>query len=363
MQLYFLYGMVGALFLSLLCTPIVQKFAFWIGAVDQPGPRKVHTEPIARMGGLSIYIAFVLTYVAVVVFTDAVATNVGFALVFGGGIMSLVGMLDDRFQLTPFWKLIGQTLAAVVAMYFGLKVEIITVPLTHHVIELGWFGIPITILWIVGLTNAINLIDGLDGLASGVSAIASLAIFFVSLMMGNVMIALMALILIGAILGFLRYNFHPAKIFMGDTGALFLGFSLSAMSLLELKQATLVSFIIPILILGIPITDTFYAMIRRKLNRQSIVSADKNHLHHRLLSLGFTHRNAVLVIYGISTLFACLAIFLSQSALWLVFLTVVIIVIVIEILAEYVGLLNSKHQPLLTCMTKIARLFSFKHSK
>jgi len=362
MQFYFLYGIVGALLVSLLCTPIVRKFAFWIGAVDLPNERKVHTEPIARMGGLSIYIGFSITYAAIVYFTDAVATNVGFALVFGGGIMALTGMLDDRFQLTPFWKLAGQTLAALVAMYFGLKVEVITIPLTNHVVELGWFGIPITILWIVGLTNAINLIDGLDGLAGGVSAIASLAIFFVSLMMGNFMIALMALILIGAILGFLKYNFHPAKIFMGDTGALFLGFSLSAMSLLELKQATLVSFIIPILILGIPITDTFYAMIRRKLNRQSIVSADKNHLHHRLLSLGFTHRNAVLVIYGVSTLFACLAIFLSQSALWLVFLTAFIIILVIEILAEYVGLLNSKHQPLLTLVLKIARLFTSKSS-
>lgn len=363
MQQYFLFGFFGAVVLSYFITPLVKKFALWVGAVDKPNARKVHTNLMPRMGGVAIYIAFCISYISLVVFTDAVATNVGYALIFGGGIMVITGMIDDRFEIRARGKLFGQLLASIVAMYFGLKMEVITIPFTNEVVDLGWFGIPITILWILGISNAINFIDGLDGLAGGVSAISSFAIFIVSLMTGNVMIALMALVLIGSILGFLKHNFHPAKIFMGDSGSLFLGFALSAMSLLELKQATLVSFVVPILILGIPITDTLYAMIRRKLNHQPISRADKSHLHHRLLSLGLSHRNAVLVIYFISFVFACLAIFLSQTALWVTFLSVFLVVIVIEILAEYAGLLNSKHQPLLTLLSKIMRLFSKSKSK
>lgn len=362
MELYFLYGFLISVSLSYACTPLVRKFALWIGAVDKPNERKVHENPMPRMGGLAIYLSFGITYACIVIFTDAVSTNVGYALLFGGGIMVITGMLDDRFELSVKGKLFGQILAAVVAMYLGLRMEVITVPFTDTMIEIGYWGIPVTLLWILGITNAINLIDGLDGLASGVSAIGAFALCVVSFMTGNTMIALMALLLIGSILGFLRHNFFPAKIFMGDTGSLFLGFALSTMSLLELKQATLVSFIVPILILGIPITDTLYAMIRRKINRQPISSADKNHLHHRLLSLGFSHKNAVLLIYGISFAFALLAIFLSQSALWLTFVMVFVITVLIEVLAEYVGLLNSKHQPLLTLLSKVSRLFSSKDS-
>ena len=362
MELYFLYGFILAVLLSYALTPLVRKLAFWFGAVDKPNERKVHVAPMPRMGGLAIYLAFSLSYGLVVIFTDAVATNVGYALLFGGGIVVITGMLDDRFELSAKMKLIGQILAASVAMYLGLRMQLITIPFTDTTVDIGYLGIPLTLLWILGVTNAINLIDGLDGLASGVSAIGAFALCVVSYMTGNTMIALMAFLLIGSILGFLRYNFFPAKIFMGDSGSLFLGFALSTMSLLELKQATLVSFVVPILILGIPITDTLYAMIRRKINRQPISSADKNHLHHRLLSLGFSHRNAVLVIYGISFAFALLAIFLSQSTLWLVFATVFVITILIEVLAEYVGLLNSKHQPLLSLLSKMARIFSGKSS-
>jgi len=363
MQTYFIYGFIGAIILSFLLTYPVRWFAFLVKAVDKPNARKVHVKPMPRMGGLAIYLAFCLTYGLAVIFTDVVATNVGYTMIFGGGVIVLTGMLDDRFELSARNKLIGQIIAACIAMYLGLRVEFVTIPFTDHMINIGYWGIPITLLWILGVTNAINLIDGLDGLASGVSAIAAFATCAISFLLGNIMTAFIALVLIGSILGFLKHNFHPAKIFMGDTGALFLGFALSTISLLDLKQATLLSFIVPIFILGIPIADTFYAIIRRKLNHQPISIADKNHLHHRLLSLGLTHRNAVLIIYLISFIFACLAIFLSQSALWLSLSTIIIILFVIEALAEYVGLLNSKHQPILTILSKLTRMFTTKSSK
>lgn len=357
MSWIYLIGLMFACFLTLCFTPIIKKVAIKVGAVDQPNERKIHQFPMPRMGGVAIYLAYAITYIAVVYFTDAVATNVGYALLFGGAVIVCTGILDDLYELSPKTKLFGQLLAAGVAMYFGLRIQVLSLPFIEESIKIGWFGIPLTLLWIIGITNAINLIDGLDGLASGVSGIASLALFFVSLSIGNTMIALMAIILVGSILGFLVFNFHPAKIFMGDSGSLYLGFFLSVISLLELKQVTLVSLLIPMLVLAVPISDTLYAMIRRKLSGQPISMADKNHLHHRLLALGLSHRKSVLLIYFISTIFALLAILITNSALWLSITAFVFYLFFFEIFAESIGMMKQEHRPLLTLMGKVRTAF------
>jgi len=356
MDWMFFVGFTLACFLCLLFTPIAKKIALAIGATDQPNKRKVHQEVMPRMGGLAIYGAYAVAYIVIVYFTDAVATNVGYAILLGGGVIVLTGVLDDKFELSPKLKLLGQIIAASIAMYFGLKVQYITLPFQEDMVNVGWWGIPITLIWILAITNAINLIDGLDGLASGVSGIAAFALFFVSLTIGNTMIAVMSILLVGSILGFLFFNFHPAKIFMGDSGSLFLGFFLSTVSLLELKQATMVAFVIPILVLAVPISDTLYAIIRRKLNKKPISVADKNHLHHCLLELGLSHKQAVLIIYGISILFAVLGILVTKATLWVCVIVLVFYLLFFEIFAESIGMMDKKHRPLLRLYKRITSI-------
>lgn len=357
MILKFILACAVACLLALMLTPLAKAFAIRVGAVDKPNERKVHAVSMPRMGGLAIYGAYALCYILIVYFTDAVATNVGYALLIGGAVIVLTGALDDLFDISPLQKIAGQLVAAGIAIYFGLVIEHISLPFLDAPLDLGWFGIPLTVLWIVGITNAINLIDGLDGLASGVSGIAALALFFVSLSIGNPMLALMSITLVGTIIGFLAFNFHPAKIFMGDSGSLFLGFFLSTISLLELKEATLVSFIIPLLILAVPISDTLYAIIRRKLNHQPISTADKNHLHHRLLVLGLSHRQSVLLIYGISTIFALLAVVVTEATLWVSLIALLFYLLFFEIFAETIGMVNKEHRPLLRLYKKVRSLF------
>jgi UDP-GlcNAc:undecaprenyl-phosphate/decaprenyl-phosphate GlcNAc-1-phosphate transferase len=214
-------------------------------------------------------------------------------------------------------------------------------------------------LWIVGVTNAINLIDGLDGLAAGVSAIATATMLALAVMMGNVAVILLCAILLGSILGFLVYNFHPAKIFMGDSGALFLGFTLATLSVLGFKQATVISFVVPLLILGVPISDTFFAILRRRITKTPISVADKGHLHHCLLRIGFSHRATVLIIYGIATVFGLAAVLLSQSSLWLGLVMIALILLAIEVGGEMLGIMTKRKRPVLRFFRKV-RMFAFQ---
>lgn len=352
MELY-LIGFFAALAVTLLITPIVKKLAIVIGAVDQPNHRKVHTKLMPRLGGLAIYIGFVVAY-----FIIAPATDVALGLLIGGSIVVLVGALDDKYQLSPKVKLLGQLIAASVVVAFGLQVELVNLPFGEDAVIFGWLSIPITIFWIVGVTNAINLIDGLDGLAAGVSAIATATIMVMALIMGNTTVALLCMVLLGSILGFLFFNFHPAKIFMGDSGALFLGFSLATLSILGFKQVTVVSFIIPLLILGVPLSDTFFAIIRRVVNKKPISVADKSHLHHCLLELGLSHRKTVLTIYGISLFFGSAAILLSQATIWGTIIISTIVIIALEVGAEAIGIISSKHKPVLGFFTRMRQAVS-----
>jgi len=251
-------------------------------------------------------------------------------------------------------KMLGQLVAALIVVFVGgIEIEMVNLPFLGT-LDFGLLSIPLTIIWIIGITNAINLIDGLDGLAAGVSTIALITLAVMAFIMSNVFVLALAAILAVASLGFLFYNFHPAKIFMGDTGALFLGFMISVLALLGFKNITFVALIIPIIILGVPISDTFFAIVRRVRMKKKWSDPDKSHLHHRLLDMGFTHRQTVLIIYGIAVMFGLAAIIFSMAKVWGAILLVAVILTAIEIFVEVIGLAGKNYKPLLN----FVRIFS-----
>ncbi|MGG5255335.1 glycosyltransferase family 4 protein [Neobacillus sp. SM06] len=336
--------------ISLVITPPIKKFAYIIGATDRPNIRKVHKSLMPRLGGLAIYLGFLTG----VLFLKPENQYSGSIMV-GSVIVVLTGVLDDVFELSAKLKFIMQFIAGfIVVIYGGLQVNFINLPF-GGMLEFGLFSIPFTILWIIGITNAINLIDGLDGLAAGVSSIALIAISGMAMIMGNLYVVTIGSILLVSTLGFLYYNFHPAKIFMGDTGALFLGFMIAVLSLLGFKNVTFVSFIVPIIILGVPISDTFFAILRRLMNKKPLSAPDKSHLHHCLLRIGFTHKQTVLIIYLIAAFFSLAAVIFSMAKLWGSMLLVAILLFLIEISAEKIGLFGREFYPLL----KLARFIRF----
>lgn len=337
--------MVVCFLSSILLTPLVKKFAIKVGATDKPNYRKVHQKIMPRLGGLAIFLSFLIGYL-IWQPTDHEALPI----LVGAFIIILTGAFDDRFELSAKTKLLGQIAAAlVVVLWGGAKVDFINLPF-GGLIEFGYFSIPLTILWIVGVTNAINLIDGLDGLAAGVSSIALISISGMAVVMGDMFVASLGAIVLASTLGFLIYNFHPAKIFMGDTGALFLGYIISVVALLGFKNITVVSLIIPVIILGVPISDTLFAIVRRLYNKQPLSAPDKSHLHHCLLRSGFSHRQTVLVIYTIAAMFGLTAFIFSMSTLWGAIIVLAIMFLAIEIFVELIGLVSKDYQPILKLM-------------
>ncbi|WP_442954350.1 glycosyltransferase family 4 protein [Paenibacillus sp. MMS18-CY102] len=353
-----LYGIAFAiaLTLALVMTPVVKKFAFAVGAIDKPNYRKVHTRIMPRLGGLAIYIAFVGAVLIVGPFIPegllrAYDYDMIRAILVGGTIIVILGALDDRFELSAKVKLLGQIAAACVVVFgFGVKIDLLNVPFGEAMQPIAsWISIPITILWIVGVTNAINLIDGLDGLAAGVSGIAISTILIMAAIMGFVPVILLSTILLGGIIGFLVYNFHPAKIFMGDSGALFLGFCLATLSMLGFKQVAIVSFVTPLLIIGVPLSDTFFAIVRRWRSGKPIFAPDKGHLHHCLQELGFGHRRTVLIIWGIAAFFGACAIVQStftqsHAANWITFVVIFVLMFCLQIGAELIGIVDNSRR-------------------
>lgn len=359
MIILYIIAFAAALTMALLMTPLVKRFAMWVGATDQPNERKVHTQLMPRLGGLAIFMAFVGAFFIIMPAMPEMNANAVWGLLLGSSIIVLIGALDDKYDLSPKIKLLGQIAAASVVVSFGLKVDVGLIDLPFNseswLQNMGWLSIPITILWIVGVTNAINLIDGLDGLAGGVSAIATATMLVLALMMGNITVVLLCSVLLGSIVGFLFFNFHPAKIFMGDSGALFLGFSLATLSILGFKQATLVSFVVPLFVLGVPLTDTFFAIVRRVVNKKPISVADKSHLHHCLLRIGLSHRNTVLVIYAISLVFGVCAIVLSQtSLLWVTIAVIIVMLFLLEVSAEAIGIIHKNKKPVLRFLRRVS---------
>ncbi|MCL2336718.1 MAG: undecaprenyl/decaprenyl-phosphate alpha-N-acetylglucosaminyl 1-phosphate transferase [Firmicutes bacterium] len=339
---YYLAAPVLALVLGFLLTPPVRKLAVKVGALDYPDQRKVHSGTMPRMGGLAVYAAFV---VAVLVFRQL--TPQVLSLLAGATAILFVGMADDIYGLPAVVKLVGQILAALVVVKFGIQVYYVTNPLNGQIILLGWLAIPLTVFWIVAVTNAVNLIDGLDGLAGGVSCIAALTIAAVTWTQfgaghgGMTEMIMLALTLVAAVAGFLRFNFHPAKIFLGDTGSMFLGFTLAVLAIMSLtKSAAAVSVIIPLVILGVPLLDTFFAIFRRCYQRRPIFQPDKHHLHHQLMAMGLNHRQTVLVIYGLSAFLGLNAVVINLITSDQALVLLVILAVAVIYLANRVGVLG-----------------------
>lgn len=318
----------AALLTSLAATPLARRIAVKLGAIDKPTGRRVNKVPVPRMGGIAIFCgiaaAFAVQYVGtmllgwpvVLVPSPKLRVNywmlvLAFCVIFG------TGLLDDKFSLKPAQKLAGQVFAAVIAVAGGLVIGDISSPLGPEFISLGWMAYPVTVIYLVAYVNIINLIDGLDGLAAGISAIASFTMFVLSVMAGRLDAAALSIAVTGSSLGFLRYNFHPASIFMGDSGSLTLGFALGCSSLLSVTRfAGLTTIIVPLVIAAVPILDTLSAIVRRTRAHVSIGQADRGHIHHRLMDEGFDQRQAVLVMYA-WTLMLCLgSVVMTQVGTW-----------------------------------------------
>lgn len=304
-------------------TPLVRAGALRVGAIDAPGERKINKRIIPRMGGIAIAAAYAVA-LGIVLNTSLLdvpplAEKAFLGFIAGGFIIFLAGVYDDVRQLGAKRKLTAQLMAATAAWWGGARIyEVVNLP-GLGAIDIGpVFAYLATVFWILAFTNAINLIDGLDGLAGGIVFFAALTNLIVAFMTGNVFAATVNAALAGAVLGFLFFNFNPAKIFMGDTGSLFLGYALSAGALLSgrQKESTLAALLVPFIALGLPLTDTLLAMVRRMIARRSIFAADRSHLHHRLLDLGLTHRRAVLVLYGCTMALSGLALLVAFGRDW-----------------------------------------------
>ena len=311
--------------ISFAATPVVKAFAQKMGAMDIPdGKRRVHDHPIPRMGGLAIFLGFLLS---VVLFSDITRQVRGILL--GSVLIVACGAIDDIVNLRAWIKLLVQIAAAVIAVSHDVVIEFFSNPnifSDNELLFLGWLAIPVTILWIVGITNSVNLIDGLDGLAVGVSTIASTTMFVVALLVSEGNVALLLAALMGACLGFMPYNLNPAKIFMGDTGALLLGYVLSTVSVVGMfKTYALVTFVVPILALALPLFDTVCAFFRRLLRGQSPMHPDRGHLHHRLIDMGLSQKQAVAILYSLSAILGlCAVVLATDGALrtWLIVIAV-----------------------------------------
>lgn len=308
------FSFVVAFIIAFAATPFVKKFAFKIGAVDVPKDnRRMHRKPMALLGGLAIFLGFLISVLCFAdFFLPSGAINKGLiGILLSSIIIVILGIFDDLKPLSAKFKFVIQILAAAIPVLLDVRVFAISNPFSpDQLIRLPeWISITFSIFWIVGVTNAVNLIDGLDGLAAGVSSIASVALLSILLLQHNVTgsLVVLAAALAGACFGFLPYNFNPAKIFMGDTGATFLGFILACISI-QGPFKTYVAFAVPMLVLGLPIFDTLFAIIRRILKGQSPMSPDRGHLHHKLIDKGFSQRTSVIILYGLSIMLAISAI-------------------------------------------------------
>lgn len=339
---------LGALVLSLVVaaavTPLVRWAARRAGVVDNPGGRRIHTRTIPRLGGLAVVLGFFAPLVALA-FTQSDVAGMFFSdpmrtvgLTAGGIVVASLGAWDDIRGVRAWHKLAVQCVAALVAWGCGFRMESFNLPFVGE-LELGVFGLPLTILWITAVVNAMNLIDGLDGLAGGIAFFACLTNFVVATINGNPLVMLLAAALGGAILGFLLYNFNPATIFMGDSGSMFLGFVLATTSMMgsSIQGSTTVAILVPLISLGVPIMDTLFAMVRRIMERRPIFSPDRGHIHHRLLDLGITHRRAVLILYGVSVLFTAGAITIALGRNWEVGVALLVLTVAMLGLARFVG--------------------------
>lgn len=341
-DLFFQVGLavIAAFVITFAATPIVKSFAQRVGAIDIPkDARRMHTQPIPRLGGLAIFLGFLLS---VVLFADISMEVQGILL--GCVVIVIVGVIDDIVPLPALVKFVIQIFAALIAVYHGVVVTTITNPIfwsASEYLNFGYLSIPITVLWIVAITNSVNLIDGLDGLAAGVSAISSFTMLIIAIIVADMNVAIIMAALAGSCIGFLPYNRNPAKIFMGDTGALLLGFVLATISISGLfKFYAIISFAVPFLVVGLPLFDTAFAFLRRILSGKNPMAPDRGHFHHRLIDMGFSQKQAVAIAYAISGILGLAAVVITTNGeirAIIVLVAIVVAAIIVMVVVRGVG--------------------------
>ncbi|CRH92108.1 phospho-N-acetylmuramoyl-pentapeptide-transferase [Chlamydia trachomatis] len=359
--LQYIIVLIATLVIALIATPLVRFLSIRIGAVDNPNARRINKVPMPSAGGLAVFIAFfigsivILPNIVLHVWQEQTYFDYILPVVVAGGIIVATGLIDDIKELRPLPKMAGMLVAAsIIWIFTEFRFDDFKIPFGGPMIHFPvWLSFCLTVLWIVAITNAVNLIDGLDGLVCGVSIISLTTMGLVSyffLYDSNVFLTLTVFVLVAAIAGFLPYNYNPAVIYLGDTGALFIGFMIGVLSLQGLKNSTSVAVVTPIIILGVPITDTIVAIIRRTLSGQKIYEADRMHLHHRLLSLGLSHRGTVLVIYAISFVFSLISLLLNVSSRLGGVLLMIALTFGIIILSELIGIFGENRTFLLNVL-------------
>lgn len=343
--LFMIFAFIVSFAFTFATTPLVRRFAFKIGAIDIPKDnRRMHKKPTPRIGGLAIIFGFT---VATLCFAQPSRQLYG--TLAGAAIIAVMGVIDDCKNLPAKLKFVIQIIAALVVVFAGdIKIDVFTNPNflsdNPYWVLPEWLSVTLTVIWIVFITNAVNFIDGLDGSAAGVSAIMSISLVFISIRVGEYSIAILGIALMGSCFGFLPFNFNPAKIFMGDTGSTFLGFMLATLSIQGVfKSYAVISFAVPLLILGLPLFDALFAMIRRILRGQSPMTADRGHLHHRLVDMGFSQKQTVFILYAISGVLGITAVLLAESGV-LRALLLVICVLILLLIGSMLGRNSYVHQ-------------------
>jgi UDP-GlcNAc:undecaprenyl-phosphate/decaprenyl-phosphate GlcNAc-1-phosphate transferase len=328
--------------ISFILTPIVKRIAKHFNIMDIPKDnRRIHKKPIPLLGGLAIYVSFVM----VLFLKPGPLSNEEVGILIGATIITIGGFIDDKFDLKPWQKILFQLAAALSLVFTSVSIQNLTNPLVdgNSFVQIGYLAVPFTILWVIGITNAINLTDGLDGLAAGITIISGITILIIALLNGRWEAATLSGIFVGAVAGFLPYNFNPASIFMGDTGSQLLGFMLASISIQgATKTAAAFAIGVPILALGLPIYDTLFAIVRRKINGVPMMQGDRGHIHHRLLDMGLTQKQVVLVMYLISAILGGVAIVDMLSTNKTSYLLLVVVIILFILIAWRCGFFKKK---------------------
>ncbi len=337
---YFI-AFISAVIISFIMTPPARMLAIKVGALDVPkDARKIHNKPMPYFGGLAIYVSIIA---CMVVYMPHTSTNLH--IIAGATLIVLTGIVDDMYDMPAKVKLLMQIIAALIAIKGGVQIHFITNPLSETGMSYLFNGLSyiITLIWLVGITNTINLIDGLDGLASGVASIAATTLLFTASKMGHDFIVMQCAIIAGASLGFLPFNFNPAKIFMGDTGSMLLGYMLAVTSVSGMiKSVAAVALAVPIFAIGLPIFDTTFAIIRRYINKKPIMEADKDHLHHKLMKSGLNQRQTVLIMYFISMMLGIVSVTIADTDPFTGIIVATIVVIAVFYFAKIGGLFKRK---------------------
>lgn len=344
--MYTLFLLILSAIISFIVAPLFMKLSYRFGFVDYPNHRKQHERPMPFSGGISILVSFVIT----VIIAQPVEKEY-IPIILGGSLIVILGIIDDKYDLKPSIKFLGQLVVISIPIFYGIIID--TINPFGITMNFGVFAIPFTFLWIAVIINAINLIDGLDGLAAGVSVIALSSIAFIGILQSNIFVMMISVILIGSTLGVLYYNFNPAKLFLGDNGSMLLGYVLGVLSILGFKNVTFFSILFPIIILGVPFIDITFAAVRRYREGVSLTRADRGHLHHKLQYIGFSHRESVILIYFVASLFAVATVVLYMSTVTGAVLICALLVFSVVIIVEATDLVGSNKRPILNFLRKI----------